>query len=116
MNFRYFTLDEFACRCGCGTNKIKPTFVHRLDILREMCGFPFVVVSGYRCPDHPIEAKKPGGPGQHSKGHAADIRVNNGKERYMIQKGAYGMNFGGIGPHQKYVHIDERQDKVAWVY
>lgn len=113
--YRYFKLEEFACNCGCGRNEIKPEFVQRLDILREMAGFPFVVTSGYRCPDHPVEAKKEK-PGRHSEGDAADIAISGGAQRYMIQKCAYGMNFGGIGPAKTYVHIDDRKNKAAWVY
>ena len=29
-----------------------------VDELRDRCGFPFVITSGYRSPQHPIEAKK----------------------------------------------------------
>ena len=72
MSFKYFTLDEFACQ-ETGENEIKTEFVERLDALRDACGFPFVITSGYRSPRHSIEAKKPNGPGQHASGIAADI-------------------------------------------
>jgi hypothetical protein len=38
MTFKYFTLDEFACK-HTGENKIVPAFVRRLDKLRAACGF-----------------------------------------------------------------------------
>ena len=47
MTFKYFTLDEFACK-HTGENKIEPEFIHRLDELREACAFPFTITSGYR--------------------------------------------------------------------
>ena len=52
MTFKYFTLEEFACK-HTGENNIDPTFVRRLDELRAVCGFPFVITSGYRDPSHP---------------------------------------------------------------
>ena len=114
--FKHFSLDEFACNCGCGTNEIKPTFVHRLDQLREYCGFVFIVTSGYRCPNHPVEAAKDK-PGQHTEGLAADIAVSDGRQRYLIQKFAYRMGFSGIGPAKEFVHIDDRGGiGVSWVY
>ena len=114
--FRYFTIAEFACKCGCGTNNIKHTFIHRLDELRERCGFPFHITSGYRCEDHPAEASKDK-PGQHHEGLAADIQVSNGHQRYLIQKHAYAMGFSGIGPAKSFVHIDDRGSLgVSWVY
>ena len=58
---RYFNEMEFVCK-HCGRVNMSPTFLYRLDELRHRCGFPFVITSGYRCKDHPIEAKKPKGP------------------------------------------------------
>ncbi len=54
---KYFTREEFVCQYT-GTNKIKDEFIEKLDELREACGFPFIITSGYRSPSHPIEAKK----------------------------------------------------------
>lgn len=114
--FEHFTLDEFACKCGCGTNKIRPTFIHRLDVLRSRCGFPLVITSGYRCKDHPVEAAKEK-PGRHNSGSAADIKVASGNQRYILQKHAYAMNFRGIGPAKGFVHVDDRPTTpVSWVY
>ncbi len=50
---KYFDLDEFACQ-HTGQNLIDPNFVESLDELREVCGFPFTITSGYRSPAHPI--------------------------------------------------------------
>jgi hypothetical protein len=45
--FKYFSVDEFACK-HTGKNEIDPDFVSKLDVLREVCGFPFTITSGYR--------------------------------------------------------------------
>ena len=115
----YFTREEFACQ-HTGENEIKDTFLLKLDLLRARCGFPFVITSGYRSPDHPLEARKEK-PGTHAQGIAADIKVNTSQQRYTLVEEAIKMGFGGIGIHSVFVHIDMRDaagDKpaVMWLY
>ncbi len=45
--FRYFDREEFVCQ-ATGENEIEDELIHALDELREHCGFPFVITSGYR--------------------------------------------------------------------
>ena len=71
----YFTKKEFACQ-HTGENGIKDTFLLKLDLLRARCGFPFIITSGYRSPEHPIELRKEKA-GTHAQGIAADIKVSN---------------------------------------
>lgn len=113
--FRYFTRDEFKCS-ETGENEISDELIHWLDDLRDACGFPFIINSGYRSPSHPIEKKKLK-PGTHAKGIAADIRVGNGSQRRTIVKEALRLGFGGIGVAKGYVHVDIRDtDPVMWTY
>jgi zinc D-Ala-D-Ala carboxypeptidase len=95
-------------------------FIHRLDELREACGFPFIITSGYRSPNHSIEKRKEKA-GTHAQGIAADIRARNGSERYTIVQEAIKMGFGGIGIARTFIHVDSRicgADKapVMWCY
>lgn len=114
--FKYFTLEEFDCQ-ETGENGIKEEFVAALDALREKCGFSFRINSGFRSPRHSREVKKPNGPGQHGKGCAADIAVNNGRERYIIVSNALELGFSGIGIAKTFVHVDIRQTTpVIWTY
>ena len=53
----YFTREEFACQYT-GDNEISDDLLLKIDLLRARCGFPFVITSGYRSEDHPIERKK----------------------------------------------------------
>jgi len=95
---------------------MKPDFLEKLDELRERCGFPFTITSGYRDPTHPLEAKKEK-PGTHSQGIAADIRAVSGDERYIILENAFNMGFGGIGVAKTFIHVDTRQSlPVVWTY
>lgn len=115
MSYKYFKLDEFKCS-ETGENHIDPSFVFRLDMLREKCGFSFHINSGYRSPRHSIEAAKDK-PGMHTTGKAADIRVENGIQRRRIVEEAMKMNFHGIGVAKGYVHVDDRDmPAVLWEY
>lgn len=115
MTFKYFTLDEFRCQ-QTGENKIDETFVALLDDLRSRCGFPFVITSGYRSPFHTIEASK-NVPGMHTKGIAADIAMNDSRNRYVLVQQALSMGFSGIGIGRDFVHLDTRDTPtVMWTY
>jgi len=91
-------------------------FLAKLDKLREECGFPFTITSGYRDPSHPNEARKEK-PGTHSQGIAADIAVSNGFERMNIVQNALKLGFGGIGVARTLIHVDTRDTTpVTWTY
>ena len=55
--YKYFKITDFDCQ-ETGENEMKPHFVRKLDDLREKCGFPFYVTSGYRSPNHSLEKIK----------------------------------------------------------
>jgi len=115
--FKYFKIEDFDCQ-ETGNNNMSHEFIHRLDELREACGFPFVVTSGYRDPDkHPIELKK-AKPGTHAQGIAADIWVNGGEQRRAVVENALQMGFGGVGVEKSFVHVDIRDTEhpVLWCY
>jgi len=113
---RYFILSDFDCSVT-GNNEMDVEFLARLDSLRHVCGFPFYIPSGYRDPvGHPIEARKPKA-GTHAQGIAADVKVNNGAERYKIVSEAMKMGFKGIGVAKTFVHVDDRKTTpVVWSY
>lgn len=123
MNLRYFNYPkDFHCTCpSCkgtkGGEKMDRLLLKELDELRDLCGFPFIVTSAYRCPQHPEEASKPSGPGQHAWGRAVDIAVSNGHQRRLLVDGALEMGFGGIGVAKTFVHVDNRDGAaVLWTY
>ena len=111
--FMYFKRSEFECK-ETGKNCIDDDFIMRLDNLRYMCGFPFVITSGYRSPEHSVEKKK-AKPGTHSQGIAADIVVEevSASEIYRYLDSAYPHKFG-IGKYDEFTHIDVRQNKARW--
>ena len=112
----YFKVGDFDCQ-ETGRNEMDMGFLKRLDELREACGFPFIVTSGYRCPEgHPIEKNKTR-PGTHAQGIAADIRVSGGAQRRRLVEKALELNFGGVGVAKTFVHVDIRETTpVLWCY
>lgn len=112
---KYFTLEEFDCQ-HTGENRMEQAFLDKLDALREHCGFPFVITSGYRSPDHPLEARKEI-PGTHAQGIAADIKITNSARRYAIIKAALEHGFTGLGVAGDFIHVDTRGTvPVIWTY
>ena len=115
MSFKYFSRNEFKCS-ETGNNEIQDEFVHALDKLREECGFPFAITSGYRDPSHSVEAKKEKA-GQDTLAIAADIAVSGGAQRIMIVSKALELGFSGIGVAKTFVHVDTRTtDPMLWCY
>jgi len=115
MTFKYFNYIDFDCQ-ETGNNQMDIEFIHKLDALREACGFPFHVTSGYRDISHSVEVKKQKG-GTHTQGIAADILILNGANRYTIVENALAMGFTGIGIANTFVHVDTREGTpVIWSY
>ena len=115
MNYQYFTLDEFKCQ-ETGDNSIKPHFVKSLDELRDDCGFPFSVTSGYRSPSHSVERNKTV-PGTHTQGIAADIFITDSARRYTLIAKATAHGFTGIGVAKDFIHLDKRPTTPrVWIY
>ena len=113
--FKYFRLSDFDCQ-ETGENEMDLDFIMDLDELRESCGFPFIITSGYRSNSHSLEVKKEK-PGMHAHGIAADIQVKNGSERMLIVWKAIEMGFNGIGVAKTCVHVDKRASTpVMWTY
>ena len=112
---KYFSTSEFDCK-HTGENRMEQDFLSKLDALREACGFPFVITSGYRSPDHPIEAVKEI-PGTHAQGIAADIKITNSAQRYTIIREALAHGFTGLGVAGDFIHVDTRGTvPVIWTY
>ena len=102
-----FSAAEFSCS-HCGANEIKASLLDKLQELRNKYVKPMKITSGYRCPKHPIEAKK-AAPGAHSTGLACDIGVS-GADAHKVLSLAMQLGFTGIGVQQKgtgrFIHVD----------
>ena len=107
MSYKYFTELELKCT-HCHKDGMNAAFMQKVEDLREEMGFPFIVTSGFRCENHPIEARKASA-GAHTTGKALDISVT-GTDAYMLLEGALRAGFTGIGVNQKgesrFIHLD----------
>jgi zinc D-Ala-D-Ala carboxypeptidase len=105
---KYFSDKEMQCQ-HCGALKTDPDFMDALDSLREAYGKPLVVNSGYRCPEHPIEARK-ARTGAHTTGKAVDLSVDRGEAYLLLKLAMESGKFTGIGIQQKgsgrFIHLD----------
>jgi uncharacterized protein YcbK (DUF882 family) len=95
-----FKREEFLCQ-HCQSDGIKEELVAKIQQLRTKYGKPMRITSGYRCPQHPIEARK-AAPGAHALGLAADIGVE-GAEAHRILQLAFEMGFTGVGYNKRVV-------------
>ena len=68
-----------------------------LDSIRGELGKPVLVNSWYRCPEHPLEAKKPR-PGVHAHGLAADLRLKGIDVAVAVQAAMRTMIYSQSGP------------------
>jgi len=76
-----------------------PEMVSLLQTIRTLYGKPLFVSSGYRCPQHPVEAMKDK-PGEHTHGMAADI-ICHGEVALQILRHALTLGVTRIGMNQK---------------
>ena len=117
----FFSETETGCRCGkCGKAQgMTNNTIKLFDALRETCGFPLHMSSGYRCPLH---HDNPGG--AHGDGEAGDIKVDR-QRAFRVLENALILGFTGIGVKQKganrFIHLDisSNSDKlrpVIWSY
>lgn len=104
----FFSERELTCKCGCNTIEFDLGFLATLNSIRKECGFSFPISSAYRCPNHPIEARKEV-VGAHSHGKAVDI-LANGEKALEIVRVAQNHGIQRIGIQQKgggrFIHLD----------
>lgn len=118
----YFSDEELRCSC-CGSNQFDSDFLRLLNHLRAECGFPFIISSAYRCPNHPIEATKKK-LGAHTTGKAVDILIYGDRAQKLLQA-ALNVGIERIGISQKgdiksrFIHLDVCHDlpsPALWSY
>lgn len=112
-----FTDSEMACSC-CNTFSPSPQFSLLMDDAqthRTSSGLPLPINSGYRCPQHPIEAKKKS-PGEHSIA-ACDFGVQ-GEPAIRLLHFFLDRGYVGFGVYQsgntRYLHVDRRRVSALW--
>ena len=117
---RYFSQDELRCKCGCARYFFDDKTLKVLNKIRESCNFPFVVSSGCRCEQHPVEAKKlKAGKkiGTHGHGKAVDL-LCNGEQALKLLFYAQAHGITRIGVKQKgrnrFIHLDTCEESEGF--
>jgi len=115
---KYFNKSEFTCQCGCGKDDISGHMVHIMGKVREILGRPLVVTSGCRCSEHNRQEKGKED-SAHVKGLAADLKVNNSRERFEVLQALLTLGIARIGIAKTFIHVDiddSKPPQVVWLY
>ena len=87
--------------------------------LEGTIGKELIVTSGYRSPDHPIEAAK-ATPGEHATGLAVDVAAIGGPAVFEIVEAAIDLGCKRIGISRKsnFIHLGLDRNRVTsiWTY
>lgn len=125
-NIKYFEPEEpgMSCRC-CGECNMDYSFMLTMDQMRDRSGFPFPVISGYRCRKYDAEI---GGAEVHPEGCALDLGLYGQRADYVLSL-AYepGSPIKGKGIHQdgpwsaRFIHLDTMTSEahprpITWTY
>lgn len=109
---RYFTKDEFDCKCGCGFNNVSDDLVAKLDQARHEYGAPMVVTSGCRCKAH--NAKVGGvGDSTHVLGEAADIATTNETRLPILRALIKRFDRVFVDYNRNFIHVDVSTTKPS---
>ena len=103
---KHFTFNEFDSPDAPGSGRnMDRHFLQILDDMREATGIPFHINSGFRTPAHNMAVG--GGPNSaHTRGLAADISAQTGREKFLIVSEAVAHGIKRIGIGKTFVHVD----------
>ena len=121
---RYFKLEEFESPDEPGTGCMMcPDFLELLDEARDYAGISFVITSGFRTVSYNRELIEQGFSASRNSTHliglAADIRVRNSSERWIILDALLEVGITRIGIGNGFIHADVdslKESHVIWTY
>lgn len=123
----HFYVYEVVCKCnypecnfGREDGDVSPALIFLLESIREDVGGPVRLTSVCRCEQHNEDE---GGVDDsvHCICEAADIQVEGGRHRHMVQKAAHDHGAEGVGTANGFIHVDVHKGSVkprpsAWKY
>lgn len=111
-NVKYFSKDEFVCKCWCGLNNIDIKLVKILDSIREHFNNPLIITSGCRCEKHNTNVGGSVG-SRHVIGKACDFYVKDvststllSYTKELVSKGIIRYTYTNSSNMNGVVHID----------
>ena len=104
--FKPYKLDDFACKCGCGTTLRDDYFVEFMNFLFSKTNKMYKINSGMRCEKHNGRVKGKEN-SDHLKGKAIDIETVTIEDRSLVVHYAfvYGIPRAIVYPLKKFVHL-----------
>jgi zinc D-Ala-D-Ala carboxypeptidase len=106
-NWPHFSPTEL-CDKRDGSLVAVDSFLDMLETLRSKCGFPLIIASGYRSPEHNVEVSSTHSlDGPHTLGVAVDLAlVPSDWRTYIVLQAAFALGFVGIEVTPTHVHLD----------
>jgi hypothetical protein len=116
--WKYFKLTESTGSNGHTVAELNKELVDKLDIVRDICGFPFVINSGYRTVKENSLLKDSVTDSAHTLRLAVDIKCTDSTKRMKIVSSAFLNGFKRMGIAPTYIHLDLDQNKPnsIWLY
>lgn len=109
-----FSRLEFeTCNPSCHLEDMDVEFLRKLDKLRDLCGFPLVLICAYRSVVHEKEKGRDGS-SYHCAGRAVDIHCLSSDKRFSIILHAPMVGLNGIGVYSRWIHLDDRNIPACW--
>jgi len=124
MTLKYFKREEFDSPDEPGSGSMmEDDFLERLDIARDIYGYPMIVTSGFRTIKHHRSLSdrgyKTSKNSSHLLGLAADIHCDDSRKRYLLIEALLDAGFRRIGVGSTFIHVDLDEAKsqdVIWTY
>ena len=103
---RNFKLSEYASGCGAPKLLLHPAIILGVQNIRDICGFPIRINSGYRSEAH--NARVGGSPNSlHRLGMAVDLSPVSGKADELTKIITTATNLGFVTRiYPNFVHVD----------
>jgi zinc D-Ala-D-Ala carboxypeptidase len=111
-----FTEKELTCQ-ETGDCRIDVNFMDTIQAIRDEYGKPMNVTSGYRSPEHSIEARKEK-PGEHADGLAVDVYIPTEDFLYVTYLAyKHGLRRIGWNPGS-FIHLggSKERPQTVWIY
>jgi uncharacterized protein YcbK (DUF882 family) len=111
---RNFKEKEFVMGGVNVFNLMCPTFLNKLDQLRDLVREPLIITSSYRSEEY---NKAIGGSpkSQHLIGNAVDLSCTNSTLRHKIVMEATSLGLS-VGINDTFVHVDNRDKPILFLY
>jgi zinc D-Ala-D-Ala carboxypeptidase len=122
--YKYFKLSEFDSPDQEGSGEMmEPSVIEALDVARDIAGFPFIVLSGFRSVAHNRKLLSDGyaasPKSSHLLGWAVDIAVPSSRKRFIMVEALLDAGFTRFGIGEDFIHVDmdpQKSPNVIWTY